>query len=122
MHIEDSYDDDSTTLTWEYAGESVSVTLPGLVHAEYAAEQDVIVTATDGGTIRILECDGTERDAFAYTTPEGVDLYTLTPSIVGDLGVTMVMGHVPDHEGETLWQHEIDVERQTVGGPVAKWR
>ncbi|AFK20767.1 hypothetical protein E6P09_19240 (plasmid) [Haloferax mediterranei ATCC 33500] len=122
MHIEDSYNDETTTLSWEYGGESVSVTLPGLFHAEYAERSDVVVTATAEGTIRILAGDGTERDAFEYTLPEGCDLYTLTPSIGGDLGVTMVVAHDPGHRGETLWQHEIDIERRAVGGPVAKWR
>lgn len=122
MHIQDSDDDESTTLAWEYEGDSVSVTLPGTVHAEYAEEQDVVVTASAEGTIRILAGDGTVREAFEYTTPEGSDLYTLVPSIVGDLGVTMVVGHQPPHRGETLWQHEINLDRQEVSGPVAKWR
>ncbi|SER42962.1 hypothetical protein [Natrinema salaciae] len=122
MHIEDSYDDKSTTLTWECVGESVSVTLSGLVHAEYAEEEDVVVTASVEGTIRMLASDGTERDAFEYTLPDGIDLYTLVPSIVTELGVTMVLAHDPPHRGEVLWQHEIDIERKEVGGPVAKWR
>ena len=122
MQIEQRDDDESTTLAWEYEGESVSVTLPGLVYAEYSAAQDVVVTASDAGTIRVLGVDGVERDTFEYTTPDGVSLYTLVPSIVGDLGVTMVLPHDPPHRGESLWQHEIDLDRREVGGPVAKWR
>jgi hypothetical protein len=70
----------------------------------------------------VLDGDGSERVAFEYTLPEGCDCYTLTPSIVGDLGVTMVVAHQPPHRGETCWQHEIDIENREVGGPVAKWR
>ncbi|ELZ08396.1 hypothetical protein C479_13693 [Halovivax asiaticus JCM 14624] len=122
MHIEEITDDESTTLTWEYEGESVSVTLPGLVHAEYSAAKDVVVTASVEGTIRVLGAAGSGRDTFEYTTPDGVDLYTLVSSIVGDLDVTMVLAHDPPHRGESLWQHEIDLDRREVGGPVAKWR
>ncbi|AFO57632.1 hypothetical protein [Natrinema sp. J7-2] len=122
MDIEDSDDDESTTLAWEHEGESVSVTLPGTVHAEYAEGQDVVVTASAEGTIRVLEGDGTERDGFEYSLHDGCDLYVLVSSIVTDFGVTMVVGHEPPHRGETFWQHEIDFQRRAVGGPVAKWR
>ncbi len=89
----------------------------GLVHAEYAAEEGVVVTASVEGTIRMLASDGTERDTFEYTLPDGSDLYTLVPSIVTELSVAMVLAHDPPHRGEALWQHEIDIERKEIGGP-----
>lgn len=122
MDIEEIDGDESTTLEWEYEGESVSVTLPGLVSGEYSKPKDEIVTADREQTIRVLDGHGVELDVFEYTPPENCEFYALTPTIVTGLGVSMVMAHVPDYRGETLWQHEIDVERQVVGGPVAKWR
>ncbi|ELY81028.1 hypothetical protein [Natrinema gari] len=122
MHIDDSDDGESTTLAWEHEGESVSVTLPGTVHAEYAEARDVVVTASAEGTIRVLAGDGTEWDAFEYSLPDGCTPYVVVSSVVTDLGVTMVVAHDPPHRGEALWQHEIDLQRRVVGGPVAKWR
>ncbi|MFC4406231.1 hypothetical protein [Haloarchaeobius iranensis] len=122
MYVDTSDDDGATTLTWENECESVSVTLPGVVHASYSAKNSVVVTASAAGTVRILEPDGTERDPFESTLPEACAIYTLAPSIVGELRVTMVVAHDPPYRGETLWQHEIHVERGDVGGPVAKWR
>ncbi|MFC7072876.1 hypothetical protein ACFQJ7_13625 [Halovenus rubra] len=122
MDIDSNYDGESTTFAWEDEGAAVSVTLPGPVHANYAENTDEVVTASAEGTIRVFASDGTERDAFEYALPEGCDFHTLASSIVTDLGVTMVVGHRPKHRGETFWQHEIDLDEQSVGGPVAKWR
>ncbi|AFO57624.1 MULTISPECIES: hypothetical protein [unclassified Natrinema] len=122
MDIDDSYDGESTTFAWEDGRAAVSVTLPGPVHANYAENTDEVVTASAEGTIRVFASDGSERDAFEYTLPDGCECYTLASSIVTDLGVTMVVGHRPPHRGETFWQHEINLDERTVGGPVAKWR
>ena len=122
MHIEDTDDGELTTLTWRNDGENVSITLPSPADAAYSDPADVIVAADGDGTIQVLEADGTRRDRFEYTIPDGCDRYVLVSSIATELGVTMVLAHEPPHRGETLWQHEIDLERRTVGDPVAKWR
>ncbi|WP_440991726.1 hypothetical protein [Haloarchaeobius baliensis] len=122
MNIEDGDDGARTTVTWRHEGESVSVTLPSPADAAYADPVDVIVAADGDGRLHVLEPDGALRDSFEYDTPDGCDRYVLVSSIATKLGVTMVLAHDPPHQGETLWQHEIDLEGRAVGGPVARWR
>jgi hypothetical protein len=122
LRVDEREDEDGTTLAWQTADGTVSVTLPGRVHAASAQRRALVVTASVDGTVRLFARDGTEQVAFEYATPADADLYTLVPSVVGDLGVTMVFAHDPPHRGETLWQHVIDVDARAVGEPVAKWR
>ncbi|MCP5005805.1 MAG: hypothetical protein GY941_17990 [Planctomycetes bacterium] len=122
MKIELSMGKKKTTLTWLYLETEVSVSLLGRVDAIYSKEKDLIVAASTTGLIYILSNDGKIIHEFSNGNNEKCKFYLLTTTKYNNLGVNMVMGHNPEYKGERFWQHCIDIESETVGGPISKWR
>ena len=112
----------STTLRWLYLGEQKSLRLLGIVQAQYSTAKNIIITMGADEKIRSFGLDGEQISEFSFCNTEHCRFYTLTSSIVSELGVCAVMGHTPELKGERFWQHEIDFDKKEVGLPVSKWR
>jgi hypothetical protein len=121
MKIKTSVGKTTTTLQWQYSQENVSIKFPGRVVAEYSEAKDLVIVVGDG-VIFLLNNIGKKVSEFSYENSEACKFYTLAKSAVGDLGVTIVMAHTPEYNGERFWQHDIDVLNQKVSGPIKKWR
>lgn len=122
MRIKTSVGKKTTTLQWQYMGENISIKLPSRVEAEFSDKKDLVVTAGADGTIRLIKADGSIVSEFSFDNSDNCRFYVLNKSNITDLGVTIVMAHDPEYQGERFWQHAIDIESRKVGGPLDKWR
>ena len=122
MKINLSVGKKTTTLRWEYLEEKISVRLPGRIDAKYSDSKKVIVASGTAGMVYILAVDGEKISEFSNNSSEECKFYCLASSVSNDLGVNMVMAHDPEINGERFWQHSIDINGQSVGDPILKWR
>ena len=122
MIIKVSVGKKSTTIRWQYLGEQKSLRLLGIVQAQYSTAKNIIITIGADERIRSFGLDGEQISEFSFCNSDHCSFYTLTTSIVSELGVCAVMGYTPELNGERFWQHEIDFEKKELSPPVSKWR
>ncbi len=73
--------------------------------------------------MKVYSLDGSQLDEFDFVSESGCEFYTLTRTTLTDSGIAAVMGYNPPVEGETFWQHDIDLKNRCVGTKrLAKWR
>ena len=122
MKVKTSVGKITTTLQWQFLEENVSLKFQGRVDAEYSESKKLVIVAGADGVIRLLSIDGKQISEFSYENSEICKFYTLAKNTITDLGVSIVMAHTPEYEGEKFWQHDIDIINKKVGGPTEKWR